>query len=256
MTDNAHFLITRHRAYVAPEDCRMVAMLVGSGLGLRESDFTHQGAALDLLNKTLLAQEWSRPMLLDLLKHRAPREALDMFADSPHGAVVEYMTVANLKTHTQGEFIAYTGGYSGGYSPHAITGGLLVCNNDNSFVRNDGSIGLYDCYSPDPNLEPITARELLRPLSPALEEYDNLGAIYWNAIFTPSNPNITIHESPQDVVVRKNTFHPLAHAPEVEYPIDHEVWTTPAREFGTDIHFDMLAETIQTTSAIVEVHSN
>lgn len=256
MTDNAHFLITRHRAYVAPEDCRMAAMLVGSGLSLRESDFTHQGAAFDLLNKTLLTREWSRPLLLDLLKYSATREALDMFSDSPHGAVIEYMTIANLETHTQGEFIAYTGGYSGGYSPHAITGGLLVCNTDNSFVRIDGSIGLYDCYSPDPNLEPITARELLRPLSPALEEYDNLGAIYWNAIFTPSNPNITIHKSPQKVSVRKKELDPFNHAPEVEYPIDHDVWTTPAREFGTDIHFDMLAETIQTTGAMVEVHGD
>ena len=256
MTDNAHFLITRHRAYVAPEDCRTVAMLVGSGLNLRESDFTHQGAALDLLNNTLLSQEWSRSMILDLLKYSATREALDMFSDSPHGAVIEYMTLANLETHVQGEFIAYTGGYSGGYSPHAITGGLLVCNNDNSFVRIDGSIGLYNCYSPDLNLEPITARELLRPLSPAIEEYDNLGAIYWNAIFTPSNPNITIRKSPQKVSVRNKELAPLNHAPRVDYPIDHEVWTTPARAFGTDIHFDMLAETIQTTGAMVEVHSN
>lgn len=259
MTDNTQFLITRHRAYVAPEDCRAVALLVGSGLSLRDDDFTHQGAALDMLGKTLLRssmEEWSRPLLCDLLKHSAPREALDMFSDSPHGAVIEYMTIANLETHTQGEFIAYTGGYSGGYSPHAITGGLLVCNTDNSFVRIDGSIGLYDCYSPDPNLEPITARELLRPLSPALEEYDNLGAIYWNAIFTPSNPNITIHKSPQKVSVRKKELDPYTHAPEVEYPIDHDVWTTPAREFGTDIHFDMLAETIQTTGAMVEVHGD
>lgn len=259
MTNSTSFLITRHRAYIAPEDCRAVALLVGSGLSLRDDDFTHQGAALDMLGKTLLRssmEEWSRPLLCDLLKYSAPREALDVFAASPRGAVIEYMTIANLKTRTQGEFISYSGGFSGRFSAHAITGGLLVCGDDTSFARIDGSLGLYNSYAPDPNQKPPTARELLYPLSSALDEYENLGAIYWDAIFTPSNPNITIHDSPQDVVVRKDTLDPYTLAPVVEYPLDHEVWTTPARAFGTDIHFDMLAETIQTTGAIVEVHGD
>lgn len=259
MTANAHFLITRQRAYIAPEDCRMAALLVGSGISLHGDDFIQQGAALDMLRKTILVpsiQEWSRPLLLDLLKSNPAREALDNFAESPRGAVVEYMTIANLKTHIQGEFVSYCGGFSGNSRPYDLTGGFLVCSNDNSFVRSDGSIGLYDYYTPDPNQKPPTARELLYPLSSALDEYENLGAIYWDAIFTLSNPNITIHDSPQDVVVRKDTLDPYTLAPVVEYPLDHEVWTTPARAFGTDIHFDMLAETIQTTGAIVEVHGD
>ncbi len=259
VTAGTRFLITRHRAYIAPEDCRMVALLLGSGLSLHGDDLIHQGAALDMLRKTLLVpsvEEWSRPLILDLLKSRSAHEALDMFAASPCGAVLDYMTVANLTTHIQGEFISYCGGFSGNSSPYALTGGYLVCSKDNSFVRNDGSIGLYDCYTPDPNQKPITARELLYPLTPAIEEYDNLGAIYWDAIFNPTNPNITLHKSPQDVSVRERTLHPYTLAPEVEYPLDHEVWTTPARSFGTDIHFDMLAETIQITSAMIEVRAN
>lgn len=252
MTGNPTFLITRQRAFIAPEDCRTVAMLVGSGLKPRESDFIHLGAAHDMLKSSLLApskEEWSRPLLLDLLKSSSARNALDVFADSPHGAVMDYMTIANLETYVQGEFISYTGVHN-----PKTAGGLLVCGDENTFVSSD-SIGLYDCYTSNPDQEPVTARELLRPLSPALTDYDNLGAIYWNAIFTASNPNITISNSPQNVSEREKPLYPQQ-APKMIYPIDHEVWTTPPREFGTDIHFDMLAETIQITSAMIEVRAN
>ena len=237
------YLAKRHRVFVAPEDCRTVAMALGAGIRPSHSDFTTECAAAEFFNSSLWeGAHWS-PRIHDLLSKDALAQAtLADISDSSRGMVVEYTTIADLSTHDQGEFVTLTG--SNGISP--ATGGFLVSSPDAPYAydaHNENFLSVYSCCGN----ETRSSRDLLYPLTDIFDCPWDITAIPWDVLFNKSNPRIKTLED-TDIFPTLGLFNPNVK----QYPAHHPVWKMEVRPWGEDIQFDLTAVYIQGAAATVQ----
>lgn len=191
------YQLTRHRTYITPENTPHAATLLGTGIA-PEPTATNDTLLTfynDLIEPTL---PWLNPLIHTELAHNP--NTLTSLAHSTHGSTLDYITIADLTTKTQGEFVTFTSG-----AHHtAPSGGHLNLTNSGIYT----SMHCLAAYHYHGDTE-LTAQEFLAPL---IEDYDG-DTIDWDQLV--HSPAATIIQSP-DTVTADDIY--------LELPIGHPLW--------------------------------
>lgn len=237
---SALYLANRHRVFVDSKDCRLVALAIGAGVRPWRRDFANECAAAEFFNSPLWdSNHWSPRIHALLSKDTLAQATLDAISSSSRGMVVEYITIADLSTHDQGEFVTITG--SDGVSP--ATGGFLVSTPSDPYAYNENFLSVYSCYGN----EKRSSRDLLAPLTDIFDYHPEHEAISWDALFNKKNPRIKTLED-TDIYPALGQRNPNVK----QYPANHLVWKMGVRPSGEDIQFDLVAVHIQETALTVK----